>query len=389
MSSLLVLLLALVLSIAADASPAVSGALHFDAGPQLQERACPSCSIRRNLPAAGEVDLVEAVKHHILNMLHLNSRPNLTHPVPRAALLNAIEKLHVGHVAEDGSVEIQNDEHTTSSPKPAEQTSEIITFAEPGDSPNTITFHMSVEGSGSTLVKADVWIFLKLQNGNQGKGKVTLQLYPTAASGKQEGEAVSEKLVDTRRSGWHALAVPNSVQALLARGETYLSLRVSCLLCAKAGATPILASAGGKERQLSHRPFLMVGFQAWEEVAQRRIKRGLECDGKIQVCCKRQFYVNFKDIGWNDWIIAPPGYHANYCEGNCPYNMAGVAVSSLSFHSSVISHYRMRGYSPFQNSRSCCVPTRLRAMSMLYYNEEQKIIKKDIQDMVVDECGCS
>jgi len=99
--------------------------------------------------------------------------------------------------------------------------------------------------------------------------------------------------------------------------------------------------------------------------------------------------VNFKDIGWSDWIIAPSGYHANYCEGDCPNHMANIGSSSLSFHSAVISHYRMRGYSPFQNIKSCCVPTRLRAMSMLYYNEEQKIIKKDIQNMIVEECGCS
>uniref|UniRef100_A0A3Q2E2L5 Inhibin subunit beta Ab n=2 Tax=Cyprinodon variegatus TaxID=28743 RepID=A0A3Q2E2L5_CYPVA len=130
----------------------------------------------------------------------------------------------------------------------------------------------------------------------------------------------------------------------------------------------------------------MVMLQVEEEEPQRRVKRGLECNGKIHVCCKRQFYVSFKDIGWSDWIIAPSGYHANYCEGECPNHMSG---STLSFHSAVISHYRMRGFGPFQNMKSCCVPTRLRAMSMLYYNEEQKIIKKDIQDMIVEECGCS
>ncbi|KAI4785121.1 hypothetical protein KUCAC02_037957, partial [Chaenocephalus aceratus] len=83
--------------------------------------------------------------------------------------------------------------------------------------------------------------------------------------------------------------------------------------------------------------------------SRRRKKRGLECDGKVRVCCKRQFHVNFKDIGWNDWIIAPQVYTANYCEGDCPIHVASITGSSLSFHSTVISHYRMRGYSPFQN----------------------------------------
>lgn len=337
--------------------------------------------------------MVEAVKRHILNMLHLSARPNLTHPVPRAALLNAIKKLHVGRVAEDGSVEIQEDGRDSEDSTPPEPPSEIITFGESGDSPNTMTFDISKEGGSSVVEQANVWLFLKMSKVNRVKGKVMLRLLQLhhRRDGNEEEECVSEKMVDTRRSGWHTLAVPRSVQSLLDGGGSSLSLRVSCPLCAEAGASPVLTPADGEAatgRDQSHRPFLMVALRAQEE-AQRRVKRGLECDGKIHICCKRQFYVNFKDIGWGDWIIAPSGYHANYCEGDCPNHMASIGSSSLSFHSTVINHYRMRGYSPFQNIKSCCVPTRLRAMSMLYYNEEQKIIKKDIQNMIVEECGCS
>ncbi|XP_054452184.1 inhibin subunit beta Ab [Anoplopoma fimbria] len=384
-----------------DASPTVSPALKVDMASRLQEGApssdCPSCSLlqmRTNSSSSGgQNDMVEAVKLHILNMLHLSTRPNLTQPVPRAALLNAIKKLHVGRVAEDGSVEIQEEGRGPWPPTPPEPPSEIITFAEPGDSFNMVTFDISKEGSGSSVVEqANVWIFLKMSKANRVKGKVTLRLLQLHHENDDEKEeCVSEKMVDIRRSGWHTLAVSRSVQTLLDGGSSSLSLRVSCPLCSEAGASPILVPAAGERaggRDQSHRPFLMVALRA-EEAAQRRFKRGLECDGKIRVCCKRQFYVNFKDIGWNDWIIAPSGYHANYCEGDCPNHMASFSGSSLSFHSTVINHYRMRGYSPFQNIKSCCVPTRLRAMSMLYYNEEQKIIKKDIQDMIVDECGCS
>ncbi|XP_035526201.1 inhibin subunit beta Ab [Morone saxatilis] len=265
-----------------------------------------------------------------------------------------------------------------------------------GDSLNTVTFAISEEGDSLSVVEdANVWIFLKVSKGNRVKGKVMLQLlqlHQEDQNEEEEEECVSEKMVDTRRSGWHTLAVSQSIQTLLDAGRSSLRLRVSCLMCAEAGASPILVPAkaeraGGRDQ--SHRPFLMVVLRAREEVTQRRVKRGLECDGKIHICCKRQFYVNFRDIGWNDWIIAPSGYHANYCEGDCPNHMASISGSSLSFHSAVINHYRMRGYSPFQNIKSCCVPTRLRAMSMLYYNEEQKIIKKDIQNMIVEECGCS
>uniref|UniRef100_A0A3P8XIV5 TGF-beta family profile domain-containing protein n=1 Tax=Esox lucius TaxID=8010 RepID=A0A3P8XIV5_ESOLU len=351
-------------------------------------------------PPSSRSDMVEAVKRHILNMLHLISRPNVTNPVPRAALLNAIRKLHVGRVGEDGSVEIQEDGSAGEAALP-ETPSEIITFAEPGASPSAVTFDISNEGNELLVVEqANVWLFLKLAKGQgRGKGKVNIRLLqrhgdqPRAPGSSPEEprdeELVSEKLVDTRRSGWHQLPVPRSIQSLLDTGGSVLQLTVSCPLCAEAGVAPVLVPAEGK-REESHRPFLMVVLRPGEEEhTRRRAKRGLECDGKMRMCCKRQFYVNFKDIGWNDWIIAPPGYHANYCEGDCPSHVASITGSSLSFHSTVINHYRMRGYAPFQNTKSCCVPTRLRAMSMLYYNEEQKIIKKDIQNMIVDECGCS
>ncbi|KAM6971213.1 inhibin subunit beta Aa isoform 1-T3 [Tautogolabrus adspersus] len=402
---------------------------------------CPSCALarmRRNeggVAAADDMlgndqeeveaaqqDVVEAVKRHILNMLHLQARPNITRPVPRAALLNALRKLHVGRVAEDGSVQIEGEEEVrgrggrgggggaaTAAARAgdsgdAQETTEIITFAEAGESQGTVNFVLSKEGGDLSLVEqANVWLFLRLAKTNRSRAKVTIRLFQQRLlpngrlSLPQDDDLLAEKTVDTRRSGWHTFPVSAAVQALLQSSEsTTLRLRVSCPLCADAGATPVLVSGGSEtsqrtnQREQSHRPFLMaVVRQEDGSDSRRRRKRGLECDGKVRVCCKRQFYVNFKDIGWNDWIIAPSGYHANYCEGECPSHVASITGSTLSFHSTVISHYRMRGYSPFQNLRSCCVPTRLRAMSMLYYNEEQKIIKKDIQNMIVEECGCS
>lgn len=140
MSSLIAMFF-MAVGLLADASPTISPAVEVNAASQLQEVAlsssCPSCSlsqIRKNSSSSGEQsDMVEAVKRHILNMLHLSTRPNLTQPVPRAALLNAIKKLHVGRVAEDGSVEIQEEGEGPGTSTPPEPPSEIITFAEAGE----------------------------------------------------------------------------------------------------------------------------------------------------------------------------------------------------------------------------------------------------------------
>ncbi|KAJ8272741.1 hypothetical protein GJAV_G00092910 [Gymnothorax javanicus] len=388
--------------LAVSCSPAPAGSLagtEEKAGGEREspsDATCPSCALARvpkDEASGAQQDMVEAVKRHILSMLHLSARPNITRPVPRAALLNAIKKLHVGRVGQDGSVEIEDEGQSRAEMSElAEQTSEIITFAEAGESRDSINFHMSKEGNDMPLVEqANVWLFLKLAKGNRSRAKVTIQLLhqQEGPDGQLQEVSISQKAVDTRRSGWHTLPVSGTVQALLDGGSSTLGLRVSCPQCAEAGATIILVEVPKREKEQSHRPFLMVVVRQTSDQAHRRSKRGLECDGKIRTCCKKQFQVNFKDIGWSDWIIAPSGYHANYCEGDCPGHVASITGSSLSFHSTVINHYRMRGYSAFTNIKSCCVPTRLRAMSMLYYDEEQKIVKKDIQNMIVEECGCS
>lgn len=102
---------------------------------QSGDLACPSCALTtlpKEVPNA-QPEMVEAVKKHILNMLHLKKRPEVTQPVPKAALLNAIRKLHVGKVGENGYVEIEDDiGRRAEMNELMEQTSEIITFAESG-----------------------------------------------------------------------------------------------------------------------------------------------------------------------------------------------------------------------------------------------------------------
>lgn len=127
---------------------------------------CPACALAqlgRSLLeeeswAEPRQDMVAAVKRHILNVLHLQNRPNVTRPVPRAALLHALRKLHAGHVAGDGGVGTSGEgeesrewggrrrgdarggaggaggeETRRGDKREAQETAEIITFAEPGE----------------------------------------------------------------------------------------------------------------------------------------------------------------------------------------------------------------------------------------------------------------
>lgn len=77
-------------------------------------------------------ELVAAVKRHILGLLQLRERPNITHPVPKAAMVTALRKLHAGRLREDGGMEIPHLDGHAMSAREAEESSEVISFAERG-----------------------------------------------------------------------------------------------------------------------------------------------------------------------------------------------------------------------------------------------------------------
>ncbi|XP_063040754.1 bone morphogenetic protein 2 [Engraulis encrasicolus] len=105
---------------------------------------------------------------------------------------------------------------------------------------------------------------------------------------------------------------------------------------------------------------------------------------KHKANCKRHMlYVDFSDVGWNDWIVAPPGYHAFFCQGECPFPLAD--------HLNSTNHAIVQTLVNSVNTnipRACCVPTDLSPISLLYLDEYEKVILKNYQDMVVEGCGC-
>ena len=133
----------------------------------------------------------------------------------------------------------------------------------------------------------------------------------------------------------------------------------------------------------SSRPFLVLHTEARRE---RRIRRrAINCNGALHgQCCKESFYVSFKALGWDDWIIAPRGYFANYCRGDCtgPYRTPDTFQT---FHAHFIEEYRKMGL--LNGMQPCCAPIKFSSMSLIYYGDEG-IIKRDLPKMVVDECGC-
>lgn len=114
-----------------------------------------------------------------------------------------------------------------------------------------------------------------------------------------------------------------------------------------------------------------------------RLRKGMKKKPR-GICQRHALWVDFEDVGWNDWIVAPRGYDAYYCKGECRIPMAD--------HMNATNHAVVQTLVNSINSklapRACCVPTSLTSISLLYLDDQNKVVLKKYQEMAVTGCGC-
>ncbi|ERE66797.1 bone morphogenetic protein 10 [Cricetulus griseus] len=111
-----------------------------------------------------------------------------------------------------------------------------------------------------------------------------------------------------------------------------------------------------------------------------RIRR----NAKGNYCKKSSLYIDFKEIGWDSWIIAPPGYEAYECRGVCNYPLAEHLTPTK--HAIIQSLVHLKNSQ--KASKACCVPTKLDPISILYLDKGVVTYKFKYEGMAVSECGC-
>lgn len=103
-----------------------------------------------------------------------------------------------------------------------------------------------------------------------------------------------------------------------------------------------------------------------------------------KACGRRTLYVSFRDLGWEDWIIAPEGYSAFYCYGECSF--------PLNAHMNATNHAIVQTLvhlmKPSTVPKPCCAPTSLSPISVLYFDDSNNVVLKKYTNMVVKACGC-
>ncbi|KAE8747738.1 glass bottom boat [Frankliniella occidentalis] len=165
-----------------------------------------------------------------------------------------------------------------------------------------------------------------------------------------------------------------------------------------------LVSAGGEEEK---QPFMVAFMKAspanakvrtTRDTGRRRLKKAdvsaVEPNlprnpfdrslWSARTCQIKNLYVSFKDLDWQDWIIAPDGYAAFYCSGECNF--------PLNAHMNATNHAIVQTLvhliNPTAVPKPCCVPTKLTPISVLYFLDDSNVVLKRYKNMVVKSCGC-
>ncbi|XP_042552888.1 bone morphogenetic protein 5 [Dipodomys spectabilis] len=220
-------------------------------------------------------------------------------------------------------------------------------------------------------------------------------------------------LLDTRKAqaldvGWLVFDITVTSNHWMINPQNNLGLQ----LCAETGEGRSInvKSAGlvGRHGPQSKQPFMVAFFKA-SGVLLRSVraasKRKTQSRGKAsphqdaaraagagdyntseqkQACKKHELYVSFRDLGWQDWIIAPEGYAAFYCDGECSFPLNAHMNATNHAIVQTLVHLMFPEHVP----KPCCAPTKLNAISVLYFDDSSNVILKKYRNMVVRSCGC-
>ncbi|KAL1501619.1 hypothetical protein ABEB36_006916 [Hypothenemus hampei] len=374
---------------------------------------CPNCLTKldkdRERIESDKLRL-EAIKKQILQKLGLRMKPNVTHSLPKEVVMASLNRAEEGVFSSRFD---EFDEFPTTSEKNVEtvdvddfygRTSEIISFAEEGSWVNQnrlLEFQVSSEagsqmGREFRVREASLWLKADLIRSVSSKCQTTdifvFQIISSrlpesvTLSSQQFDRLASEPIAVTlnkSNSGWQKIDMTHIVSMWLNEPtKDKLRLFVDCSCCSR---WRIHLFNDGDTNLLSNpnRPFLVIHIDP--NTTKRVRRRAIDCsiDSGNQ-CCKQRFYVSFKALGWEDWVIAPKGYYANYCRGDCGHHRT--PDTFVTYHTHVIEEVRKTQH--LSGMTPCCAPLKFSSMSLIYYGPESTIIKRDLPKMVVDECGC-
>ncbi|XP_013388584.1 growth/differentiation factor 8 [Lingula anatina] len=324
---------------------------------------------------------LEMIKKQILDKLQMTHRPNITTnrnkllPAPLAQRLFKDPDFQATE-----AVESEGDDFYG-------KTTEMVVFADQdttncrGSKPSAcFRFNLKATIDPDEISSAHLWVYKKASPRHRN---ATLMLSETFQSGHHLGVRSRRVAMADIGSGhgWFEFHVKHLAKNWLANPNNKRGIKISCKACKGDGG---IFDSVPVETEGDLRPFLVI--KSGQSKNRHRQKRNTVCDGNTAECCKQTFYVSFEAIGWTDWILQPSGYYANYCKGSCEGS-----TLPRSHHTTVIQTAALleRDVAKREELTPCCNPKKMSHISLLYYDNDGRMYKQNMPDMVVESCACS
>jgi hypothetical protein len=138
--------------------------------------------------------------------------------------------------------------------------------------------------------------------------------------------------------------------------------------------------------------------QNYENLNQLSIIPDYDEETCIGDCKRLDFIVNFKDIGWEKWIVYPRTFNAYTCSGSCSAPLTNNDQNIFKTSNSpqtdmqVTNHAQLMSIIEYKENRmdkmTSCVPTKFKPLKVIYINAEGEIDIQEYENMIVKQCGC-
>ncbi|XP_066598349.1 protein 60A-like [Prorops nasuta] len=270
-----------------------------------------------------------------------------------------------------------------------------------------VWFDISDVPIGEQIISAELRMYRKISSNHRNDVSYTVEIYRVARNsrGKREKHFVTSTNTTAGREGWINLNVTTVLNYWIENPNENRGIFIGIYSINHTGRIlrpddiGIIGVLGIPDKQ----PFMAAFFkhQADRKVSSRRKRETgkklplssinirarnyyhYDRNSRTRPCGIQRLYVSFKDLQWDDWIIAPEGYDAFYCDGECSFPINKVNTTNHAIIQTLVSLIK-----PDEIPKPCCVPAKLSPISLLYFLDESNVVLKKYKNMVVDSCSC-
>ncbi|XP_033640617.1 protein DVR-1 homolog [Asterias rubens] len=287
--------------------------------------------------------------------------------------------------------------------------------------PHRYHFDLTRIPEEETVTAAELRVFRYNTNQSPGNGTYRINIYQVLPPDQESGRTsrsmayLDGQVVGRGEHGWLVFDVSMASSSWRTSPRANMGLQVTVETLQGQSVDPSVIGLVGVDSEQGKEPFMVAFFQGTDQQRTSRVRSRRSTTRKPRKnkrpektttnslndlgtpslnansgsvrqreCQKRSLQVNFRDLEWQDWIIAPHGYAAYYCEGEC--------VFPLNDHLNATNHAIVQTLvnlrSPDAVPQACCAPTKLSAISVLFFDDSSNVILKKYRNMVVRACGC-